>query len=166
MAVKKSTRKTAASRKPKAATRKPRMPETDRERKALAARILKMRKAGSPWPDIVKATGVPGSLTGRKLLREYTSNGESVIGANGPSNGTTKKAKKPVAKKASAKKGTTSARSAAAKKAAATKRKRATVTTTGRGGSRNSKVTTRHVDPKTLRPKASRARGGRKTVKA
>lgn len=62
--------------------RTPRMPATEAQRKALAKRVEKLRASGTPWPEIVKATNgkVPGSITGRKLLREYGSaNAASLI---------------------------------------------------------------------------------------
>src|SRR4051794_13848116 len=41
------------------------------ERKAKAERIRKLREGGTSWPDIVAATGIPGGITGRKILRLY-----------------------------------------------------------------------------------------------
>jgi hypothetical protein len=50
-----------------------RIPEKDRAK--LAARIEKLREAGASWPEIVAATGIPGGITGRKLVRAYGSKG-------------------------------------------------------------------------------------------
>jgi hypothetical protein len=44
---------------------------TDAQRKAIGQRVVKMKKAGNGWPEIIKATGIAGGLTGRKLLREF-----------------------------------------------------------------------------------------------
>jgi hypothetical protein len=41
------------------------------ERKSKAERIRKLREGGTPWPEIVAATGIPGGITGRKILRLY-----------------------------------------------------------------------------------------------
>jgi hypothetical protein len=55
---------------------------TEAERKRLAKAILKMKKAGESWGDIAEELDLPGerpSVAGRRLLREYADDGESVI---------------------------------------------------------------------------------------
>ena len=55
---------------------------TEAERKRLAKAILKMKKAGAPWGEIAEELDLPGerpSVAGRRLLREYTDDGEAVI---------------------------------------------------------------------------------------
>lgn len=42
-----------------------------KEKAAKAERIRKLREGGTPWPEIVAATGIPGGITGRKILRLY-----------------------------------------------------------------------------------------------
>jgi hypothetical protein len=44
---------------------------TDSQRKQIGNRVIKMKKAGNGWPEIIKATGIAGGMTGRKLLREF-----------------------------------------------------------------------------------------------
>ena len=44
---------------------------TDAQRKQIGAKVVKLRRAGKSWGDICEATGIPGSITGRKLLRLY-----------------------------------------------------------------------------------------------
>jgi hypothetical protein len=44
---------------------------TDSQRKQVGQRVVKMKKAGQGWPEIIAATGIAGGLTGRKLMREF-----------------------------------------------------------------------------------------------
>jgi len=41
------------------------------QQKKLAQQVIKLRKAGKKWPEICEATGIPGGITGRRLMREY-----------------------------------------------------------------------------------------------
>ena len=57
---------------------------TESQRKKAAAIIFKMRGEGKPWPEVMeelesKNMPIPGSMTGRRLLREYHDEGDSVI---------------------------------------------------------------------------------------
>jgi hypothetical protein len=55
---------------------------TEAERKRMAKAILKMKKGGASWGEIAEEMDLPGerpSVIGRRLLREYTDDGESVI---------------------------------------------------------------------------------------
>lgn len=104
---------------------------TDAQRKSIGQRVVKLRKAGNGWPEIMEATGIAGGLTGRKLMREFGGKqAESLIRPSYTRTGgtsTTKRAKK------------------------------ATSSTRGRSTSRSTKATTTKTRNK---GKSSRARAG------
>src|SRR5262249_35722321 len=57
---------------------------TEAQRRSAAKLIFKMRGDGKPWPEVMEALeekgwSIPGSMTGRRLLRDYHDEGESVI---------------------------------------------------------------------------------------
>lgn len=55
---------------------------TEAERKRLAKAVLKMKKNGAKWGEIGEELDLPGdrpSVAGRRLLREYTDDGEEYI---------------------------------------------------------------------------------------
>jgi hypothetical protein len=53
---------------------------TEAQRRKAANTIFKMRGQGKSWADIMEVVDIPGSMTGRRLLRDYgPSDAESVI---------------------------------------------------------------------------------------
>lgn len=78
---------------------------TDKQRTALGKKIAQMRGKGSSWAEVQEETGVPGSITGRKLMREADPNAEAKIEARGAAAAKPKGAKKSAKGKASAAKG-------------------------------------------------------------
>lgn len=49
------------------------------EQKKLATQIVKLRKAGEAWPAICEKLDIPGSITGRKLMRLYGGAGAEAL---------------------------------------------------------------------------------------
>lgn len=72
---------------------------TEAQRRKAAGIIFKMRGEGKPWPEVMEkleaqGMSIPGSMTGRRLLRDYHDDGESVIReriASASADGTAKK---------------------------------------------------------------------------
>lgn len=77
---------------------------TDAQQKAMATKVAKMRADGSGWGDIIKATGVKGPATARKLMKQFGVGTDTIQRRGGGGGSTTKK----TASRRSAKKATVS----------------------------------------------------------
>jgi hypothetical protein len=72
---------------------------TDKQKATLGKRIIALRKKGATWEEVTEATGVPGGITGRKLMRLAGGTGaESAIRAGGGGTSTRKSGSKAKAK--------------------------------------------------------------------
>jgi hypothetical protein len=74
---------------------------TEAQRRKAAATIYKMRKDKKSWPEIMEVVDIPGSMTGRRLLRDYgPDDAETVIRERSANSKSTKKATASTSKKA------------------------------------------------------------------